>query len=216
MSEQIQTDQTANSELSSRTESFMADIGSQYKFETHKLVPGFVFELPNKVHGSMEIAHNGYEGVHQSLRAIIRADLELFGVVDVSVNSIDDSGKETNIDKVAITYLDPKGERASLVGFVEDKEPVYVGRGYQTGLDDGTSRRHFVVAKAEDGSVGIIDLGSTNGTEVITYPRLISERKFALQSLISQMPESARTASEPLKNIRLWSVKSAQIKAAIK
>ena len=192
-------------EVIDNTTQLMEDMARTSHYEVTALQPEEVMRLPEITDWGIQ---NEGLGITQTLRCIVKADFELFGIEDVLTPDASAQGGQAR--QVAVTYLRPGDPRAELIGFVEPGKQFIVGRDPQAelGLDMGTSSKHFSVALAEDGSIGIADLDSLNGTDVIT-------------------PKSNNTTSTILRwkydnfypfgdRVPAWSMDSSAVKEALK
>ncbi|MEI6851034.1 MAG: FHA domain-containing protein [Candidatus Saccharibacteria bacterium] len=195
--------------------------GLESHYSTTKLDPNKVHEIePATIENEMDICKNFDEGVMQTLEAVVKAGDNYFGIVKVIMEDRSSDEAIYNrevIEKTALTRHIP-GKRAALVGFIDSKNgPVTIGRSETNSeiglleIDDlgvTTSRKHFALAESVDGSVGIIDLDSKNGTTV--FEQKDDKFKFGLT------PEKNRSSSalNPIDDIGLnfWSAKSANIR----
>jgi hypothetical protein len=178
--------------------------GLNDRYETTHLVPEVVHEIPTSA--EMSTCNNQQEGVFQFLRALVKAGEEFFAITDVLV--IGEPGKDI-IKGTAITQH-RINDRANLIGFFDEKrKPITIGRNHQEDLKSTTSREHFTVALAHDGSVGILDLGSKNGTDV--YTSIKNDRKKFGIGADSDNPSPSQFP-DPAKDIDFWSAKSAVVK----
>ena len=168
------------------------------RYESTVVDSNTVFELPE---GSMSDCGNRSEGVYQDLMAVIKAGDDYFALIDVFAINKSGSGPETITETVIARHR--PGQRAELVGVVgQNKEPIVIGRSHQTdmGLGSTVSREHFGVAQDETGKIGILDLGSTNRTEVFKSKK---------------DTEPQYETEDPLSDIDFWSVKSADLRTGL-
>ena len=178
--------------------------GLRDRYESIQLKPGIVHEIPPLENDEQMISgcENPADGVRQSLRAMIKVGDEFLGVVDVFLINRSASGGRPNIlEGTAITRHISDG-RADLIGFIgNNQDHLTIGRSHQKELNPKVSREQFSIGRAKDGSIGIIDLDSTNGTEVF-MPSKNSKYGFETKDLNSKNPTD---------DIDFWSVKSALI-----
>lgn len=139
------------------------------------------------------------EGVYQDLRALVKAGDDYFAIISVFANrSVDNP---IPLSETVIARHRP-GERAELIGVIgKNEDPMKIGRSHQKGFGLGptVSREHFAVAQSDDGKMGIIDMGSSNRTEVFLTKK--------------ELPST--TSVDPLNDIDFWSVKSADLKSSL-
>lgn len=191
-------------------ELFMRDLEAHPRHDARQLKPHIVFKLPAE-HGAgnrpkhLAAIDNLNEGVSQELLAVVRADQDVFGVVRAKFYGKKQKQATDVTEKLAITRFDGEGGRAELVDFPTTGKYFVVGRSHQAGLSEGVSRHHFAVAQAEDGSVGIGDLGSTNGTEVVVLADGEASDEVLPGSFDPNVPN-------PLDDSRTWSVKSRDLR----
>jgi hypothetical protein len=158
-----------------QTERILGALEAGGDYSVTQLEPQKMHELDDQCF-TIEQSVNLKDGraVHQFLIGVVRAGSDLFGIVHIHA-----SKNRDNTDEIAVTHFEP-GARASIIGFVDQSEPLRVGRSYQNGLSQEVSAEHFVVARKnvtknggkhagyESYVIGIGDVGSTNGTELIT------------------------------------------------
>lgn len=92
-----------------------------------------------------------------------------------------DFEEKTTVVETAVMDTAPRAENARSAYFVVitgaeagrmfkvDSNELLIGRAMESGVrivDDGVSRRHARVTRSPDGTISVIDLGSTNGTYV--------------------------------------------------
>jgi hypothetical protein len=150
---------------------------------------------------------NPGEGVDQSLRAIIKAGDEFFGIVDVLTIS-QTTGKTPKFMEDTVITRHLPNQRAELIGFVNrDGKPITIGRSYQD-LGIKTSREHFLVIQDMDGAIGIVEPHkTTNGTEVFTPSK---NSKFGVSEKLLHMD-----TVDAVEDFDFWSVKSDDVKARL-
>lgn len=176
-----------------------ADLKNRYNSET-LTSPDQVHVVKSPEDGGdyLSIAYNQQEGARQYLRAMIKAGEEFFSVIDCSV----DNNDGTKTDK-SILARHVSGGRAEFAGEIGVNSVIKIGRGPDNDLNKTVSREHFAVAQDEKGQFAIVDLRSTNKTEVF-YPKSDG-------SGISEIEDK----NNPLNNINFWSVKSSELKKSI-
>lgn len=169
------------------------DLTSEFEanFESVKLVPNQIHELTTENSPMMSNCLNLKEGISQNLRSIIKIGDDFFGLVDVNIHDSSNEDKSATI----LTHHTPNG-RAAFVDVLNPNIQVSVGRNYQDNLGATVSRKHFDIIKANDGTIGIVDNDSTNGTEIFTQPTDKKPREFGTL----------------VENFDFWSVKSADVK----
>jgi len=144
-------------------------------------------------------AFNPKEGVAQTLGAVISAGQELFAVVKSSAR--DDYNEDPNnlTTKYVLTHFGKDGQRAQIVGVLEEGYPIKVGLAHQVdmGFDLETSGNHFEIGVV-DGMIAVGDSGSSNGTEVL------------VSGLVGAPSEST-----PFDDFNKWAPKSADVKTAV-
>jgi len=214
MNHETPTQLPADLRLESRTQQIMEDLDSQPDFRTVKLVADEVLDLPKPgVSGEpMSTMLNASEGIRQDLVGVVKAGPELFGIVRVTLSEKDQTQPSgfNLTEGVGVTRFGrDDDDKATLLGFVEPARPVIVGRRKQQDLDEQVSRAHFVVARAGDGSIGILDLHSSNGTTIVVHESTVD--KFGIKDL-DPKPGSQIGAHNPVRNYKLWSADSAKLR----
>jgi hypothetical protein len=190
------------------TQESIAKINAEFckKYGLVELPPDEVYELQCLEYQPMADCYSPSENKEQYLRSIIKAGEEYYGVVDII--SRDPSDWKIQDRNMILTRHIP-GERAQLVGLLN--KPLTIGRDYQKNdsLKQTTSGKHFSIAQAADGSIGIIDHCSTNGTELFSIQ---PKNKFGFDG----DKITGRSKSDYLnRHIDFWSAKSSQITEAI-
>lgn len=180
--------------------------GLRSRYDTAVLKPGKVHEIPAMIGSRQAMAScgNSYEGVGQDLRALIKAGDEFFGIVDVLSIVRTDNGRPTVAESTVITRHKPNS-RAEFVGFLDkDQGSITIGRSHQPDLSAKTSRDHFSVVQARDGSIGVVETQiTTNGTEIFTPSK---NNKFGISERLLHMD-----TVDAAEDIDFWSVKSADM-----
>lgn len=139
----------------------------------------------------MQNADNETQAMRQALLAVIRVG----GIKGNTLSVVKVQNKDCEAFMVTQMPDDP-AERATIVGFFDKDTPLKVGRGSSPGtkLSDDVSREHLALTVRGDGMVAIEDVGTTNGTEVITYSKeradaeRSSQAKLAVRGLSRFMP----------------------------
>ena len=180
--------------------------GLRARYDTAVLTPGKVKEIPARFDSKQEMAvcGNAYEGVDQHLRAFVKAGDEFFAIVDV-VSIVRPDGKRPIVTENTVITRHKPNNRAEFVDFVDkDQTPITIGRSYQPGLSAKTSREHFSVVQARDGSIGIVEpKETTNGTEVFTPSQ---NSKFGISEKLLHMD-----TVDAAEDNDFWSLKSKSI-----
>ena len=180
--------------------------GLRARYDTEVLKPGEVHEVPALFGAKQEMAVSGnpYEGVDQHLRAMVKAGDEFFAIVDVK-SIVRPYGEHPTVKDATVITRHLPNKRAEFIGFLDkDKKTFTIGRSYQPGLGVKTSRNHFSVVQAPDGSVGIVENNkTTNGTEVFTPSK---NGKFGVSERLLHMD-----TVDAAEDIDFWSVKSANM-----
>lgn len=169
------------------------ELGLRTHYIAEKLTSGSPVEIPKLKNRNelMNVCQNEDEGVIQGLRAEIKAGNEIFGIVDVFVK-LDDGVMEGT----AITRSVPN-QRAELVSFINPDGITEIGRKHNSGLDSTVSGNHLALSFNKNGSMNIMDMGSTNGTNLYRH-RMHEPKDSAIE--------------DPTNNIDNWSLKSEKIK----
>jgi len=143
---------------------------------------------------TMGICKNKTDGVRQSLRAMLKTGNEFFSIVDIQGESFNGTVLTRHI----------ANSRAEFAGFLDKNKPLAIGRTDLPTLDKSVSRDHFFIAQGMDGSIGIIDNKSTNGTEIFTPTE---ENNYTNDNNLAHEKES----KDPVYDFRNWSVKSSSV-----
>jgi hypothetical protein len=123
----------------------------------------------------------GENGIFQSLHGVIKAGNDLFGVVTVSDLN---KGK---LSRGLIRFATEEGEQSTLVDFIEPGKQLRVNRKQYPEVSGAISReKHFAIEMLPEGTmdvplIGVIDEGSTHGTEM--WQAKITEAKEGTNTL---------------------------------
>lgn len=165
---------------------------------------------------------NDVYGVEQGIHGVVKAGDELFGVVKASVKDASGAPVETFV----LSRFGKEGERAQIVGLLQEGAPLSVGRDHQEGLSDTTSRNHFKIGMFE-GKLVLEDSHSTNGTELITGSQTAAEvakpqdegrfMRRALHKVLRRhkKQQAVVPAVSPLEDFKTWAPKSAEIRELV-
>jgi|GEM_PF-4995814 len=150
-------------------------------------------------------------GQRQSLRAVIGAGSELFGIVRI------DDEHNTDANGHVLTRLAQNNyEQPAIIGVIQPGEALNIGRDAAHNNDPTMSQSHFSVSLAEAGIV-IKDLRSTNGTKLFAHETTLAPRmpelegqvaNRALKRLAALMPRRKSklepTPKDPLQESTIW------------
>lgn len=129
------------------------------------------------------------EGQRQILRGVIEAGSESFGVIEVT--------EDRQSRGYVVSRLNPaEGERATLVGILNENETLLLGRNSEKGYDDSVSREHCELI-IRDGNLVVTDLDSTNGTRAVAQKPGGYARKMIKDS-------------DPLRDVYIWAPPTAE------
>lgn len=166
--------------------------------KAERLIPGEEFSISplSPENPPIQAIEDKSLGLKQSLRGMVElGKSDFLSIIDVNLNNGRYDYKTT-----ALAYLKP-GEGASVIAFVDAGEgPVILGKEHQDFADFSrfVSREHVSVAQTEDGIIKLIDLKSTNGTEVFVPRNVRSDSKSVFNT-------------DPMRDHTFWSVKSSDL-----
>lgn len=180
-------------------EAFVEDLKNNY--DSTLLIPEVVFEVPpiKTTDQSMASCSNRPEGVYQELRAVVEAGDKLFPITDVVVRLQSDGFRRPDFVDSTLVAKSVSGQRAEIVDISRKRGQLDIGRNPTPNLDldEQTSKNHFSVIQAFDGTIGIVDHNSIDG--IVVYTQKMTDN-----------PNKIRPIGHDV-----WSVKSAKLKAAI-
>lgn len=137
-------------------------LGERYK--SCELKPHQIYEISINGQPMARCEDEKYRTV-QRLRGIVQAGSEFFSVVEV-FSTIGKYAHEYSVESIITKHI--PGKNAEFVDYLSPDKPVAIGRSHQDNLNRTVSGEHFVIARAADGQMAVVDTESTNGTTVFT------------------------------------------------
>jgi pSer/pThr/pTyr-binding forkhead associated (FHA) protein len=107
-------------------------------------------------------------------------------------------------DEIFLVAKQDEGQRATIIATLHKGDYVSIGRQEQKELggDKQLSRTHFTVAALDDGGIGIMDHGSTNGTALQTQKNYDGDRDSLEWSVKSQEVHDLLTGTHEYETLK--------------
>lgn len=201
-------------------------IGILIKNPAYETVPisekGYTFNPHLLMTGENQDPYTNQPTAIQGLCGVIEAGDELFGIVQVAT-APHYNRYQTTINFI-ITRFMPE-DNAELIGVLNPRNPLIVGRIGMSESHDTLSREHFSIGVGEEGII-LRDLGSTNKTRLIKVreeqqPVIQNDGEFSVTALKRRLPQAVLEEVDPKKNwdpleyTGRWSVRSSLVAPAV-